>query len=176
MADVLISGRRSLYLVSKALEKAAPYFAPKILLNSSINEQKKLGTALCRNQNCQSWQSHHERIGYQVLTMNIYKYHPIYTQDGIRLGEAHCLYHRTKDIRPEWQLYASYVHVVSLEMGDDFFVPTAFIAGPDPETGKMVLTVPMHEVERQTWTRLPDFIWRREAKEEMLPEREEVVA
>ena len=101
--------------------------------------------------------------------MNIKKYAAVYTHDGIHLGEACCLYHRTQGVKPEWEQYASYVHVVSLEMGDDFYIPTDFIAEPDATRENIVLTLPMQEVERRTWTRIPDFIWHKEARKEMLP-------
>ncbi|MCI0398656.1 MAG: hypothetical protein L0332_34205 [Chloroflexi bacterium] len=108
--------------------------------------------------------------------MSIKKLDQVYTKDNRHLGKAHRLYHRTTEIRPKWEHYATYVHVESFELGDDFYVPTDFVAGRDPQTGYIILTVTGKKVENKTWTRLPDFILRGEARKEELAEREEYEA
>jgi hypothetical protein len=60
---------------------------------------------------------------------------------------------------------------VSFELGDDFYVPTDFVAGRDPQTGHITLTVTEKKVANKTWTRLPDFILHGEARQEELAER-----
>ncbi|HEX6385635.1 MAG TPA: hypothetical protein VF177_13270 [Anaerolineae bacterium] len=104
--------------------------------------------------------------------MRIKKLDQVYTKDNVHLGKAHCLYHRTTEIRPEWGYYATYVYMVSFQLGDDYYVPTDFIAGRDPHNGHIILTVTEKKVANNTWTRLPDFVARGDASKEELAERE----
>jgi len=95
--------------------------------------------------------------------MGIRKFDQVYTKDNRHLGVAHRLYHRLNDVRPEWEYYATYMLVESFKLGDDFYVPTDFVAGRNPQTGHIMLTVTENKVETNTWTRQPDFILRGEA-------------
>ena len=95
----------------------------------------------------------------------------VFTKDKRHLGVAQRLYHRTSDIRPEWEYYATYLLVESFALGDDFYVPTDFVAGRDPQTGHIMLNVTERKVENNTWTRRPDFILRGEARPEELVDR-----
>jgi len=100
--------------------------------------------------------------------MAIRKLDQVYTQDNRHLGVAQRLYHRITDIRPEWEYYATYMLVNSFAFGDDFYVPTDFVAGRDPQTGHIMLTVTGRNVETNSWTRQPDFVLRGEARQEEL--------
>lgn len=96
----------------------------------------------------------------------------VWTRDGQRLGQARLLYHRTaaaEPADPDLKLYPTYLYVVSLEIGDDYYIPTEFIAGHDPVSKRVTLTAPMADVLEETWTRIPDFVARGEAREEALP-------
>ncbi|HSM55886.1 MAG TPA: hypothetical protein VK879_07000 [Candidatus Sulfomarinibacteraceae bacterium] len=103
--------------------------------------------------------------------MEINKLDQVYTKDHHHLGVAHRLYHRTHDVRPGWKHYATYMLVQSFVQGDDFYVPTDFVAGRDSQTGHIVLTVTEKDVETKTWTRLPDFVLHGEASSEELADR-----
>lgn len=106
----------------------------------------------------------------EEIGVELYKDDEFWTNDGHQLGRAHHLSHRLQDVDPVLQLYATYVHVVSMDIGDDYYVPTEYIAGRS-EDGRVTLTVSMGEVQDLTWTRVPDFIIRGEAHDEALPEK-----
>ncbi len=93
----------------------------------------------------------------------------VWTQDDYRLGHPNRLFHRTDGIDPDLELYADYVHVMSFDLGDDFYIPTDFIDGRNPENGRITLTVPMETVLKNTWNRIPDFVVHKEAQAEELP-------
>ena len=101
--------------------------------------------------------------------LQLYKFDEIWTRDGYLLGEAYNLCHRTQDIDPVLQLYATYLYVVSFDIGDDYYVPLDFIAGREPD-GRVTLAVTMKQVQNRTWTRIPDFVARGQARHEALPE------
>lgn len=102
------------------------------------------------------------------MSVDIKKSEEIWTSDHRKLGQAHRLFHRQKDVNPELKLYATYLYVVSFEMGDDFYIPIEYINGRE-ENGRLLLNVSMNKVQDLTWTRLPDFIAKGEAKAEDLP-------
>lgn len=103
--------------------------------------------------------------------MDIKKLDQVYTRDRQQLGVAQRLYHRTHDVRPTWEHYATYILVQSYAQGDDFYVPTEFVSGRDPQTGHIALTVTEKDVETKTWTRLPEFVLHGEAGREELMDR-----
>lgn len=103
--------------------------------------------------------------------MDIKKHDQVYTRDRQQLGAAQRLYHRTRDVRPGWKHYATYILVQSFAQGDDFYVPTDFVGGRDPQAGHIVLTVTEKDVETKTWTRLPEFVLHGEASSEELSDR-----
>ena len=95
------------------------------------------------------------------------------TREGYPLGQAHSLYHRTpaaEPADPELKLYPTYLYVVSLDIGDDYYIPTDFIGGRDPESNRVTLTATMADVMDETWSRIPDFVARGQAHEEILPD------
>lgn len=91
----------------------------------------------------------------------------VWTEDGQKLGHPHRLYHRISSIDPALGYYASYLRVMSYDMGDDFYVPTDFIAGR--ADGQVRLSVSMKRVLQETWDRLPDFIPQGQASTEEIP-------
>ncbi|HEX6386481.1 MAG TPA: hypothetical protein VF177_17555 [Anaerolineae bacterium] len=107
------------------------------------------------------------------MTVELKRLDEVWTKDGERLGQARLLYHRTaaaEPADPDLKLYPAYLYVVSLEVGDDYYVPTLFIAGRDPGTNRVMLTATMADVMEETWSRMPDFVAHGQAREEALPE------
>ena len=95
------------------------------------------------------------------------------TSDGHRLGQAHALYHRTPAAEaadPDLKFYPTYLYVVSLDIGDDYYVPADFVAVRDPESNRVTLTATMADVMNKTWSRIPNFVARGQAREEVLSE------
>lgn len=93
----------------------------------------------------------------------------IWTQDGHRLGHPHRIYHRMDEINPALELYPAYVHVLSFDLGDDFYIPTDFLNGRNADSGHVLLSVPMETVLKNSWDRLPDFVIQKVARPEELP-------
>lgn len=103
-----------------------------------------------------------------MMDLKLRKLEDIWTNDGRLVGQAHSLYHRLGDVDPELKLYATYLLVISFEIGEDYYIPTDFIEGRDPETGRVMLSVDMLRILEETWERMPDFVARGEAKVEAL--------
>jgi hypothetical protein len=82
----------------------------------------------------------------------------VWTSDSVKLGVVHALHHRPNEIRPEDQLYGTYLEVYNFEIGDDYYVPLDFIASRDAEQRRLTLAVPMKEVMQRTWSRAPEFV------------------
>ena len=114
------------------------------------------------------------RAYVNISNMNMNRLDEVYTKDNQHLGAAQRLYHRTTEVRPELKYYETYMLVGSIALGDNFYVPTDFLAGRDPQTGRIVLSVTGRNVEKKTWTRLPDFILHGEARTEELAARTQV--
>ena len=102
------------------------------------------------------------------MTLNLKEKDEIWSKDGHRLGLANYVYHRTKDVNPQLELYERYLYVFSFDVGDDYYVPMDFITG-DKEHGRFTLTVTMDEAMAKGWSRLPDFILKGESVKEELP-------
>ena len=100
------------------------------------------------------------------MELKLKKLMDVWTKDGKHLGQAEHLFHRTEEIKPEWGFYPHYLYVFSFDVGDDYYVPTDFIAETN---GKVTLSVTMDEVMEKTWTRLPNFIMEGKAEKEDLP-------
>ncbi|MGD2050314.1 MAG: hypothetical protein PVH03_12495 [Chloroflexota bacterium] len=100
---------------------------------------------------------------------SINKLEEIWTAEDKKLGLAKYLYHRQSEINPKLQLYARYLEVENFEYGDDYYVPTDFIEGRDPESGKIRLSLSFDEVMKRTWFRMPDFIAHGDCRREELP-------
>ncbi|MBX3055510.1 MAG: hypothetical protein KF770_03470 [Anaerolineae bacterium] len=93
----------------------------------------------------------------------------VWTADGVCVGEAVRLHHRTHDVNPELKLYPSYLECRSIEMGGNVFIPTNFVADYDPAAHKVTLSVNIRTVQRETWERAPDFIAHHISQVEELP-------
>lgn len=93
----------------------------------------------------------------------------VWTADGVCIGEAVRLHHRTHDVNPELKLYPSYLECRSIEMGGNVFAPTEFVDDFDPAAGKVTLSVTIRTVQRETWERAPDFIAHHMSQVEELP-------
>jgi hypothetical protein len=110
------------------------------------------------------------------MPTEIRKLDEVWTSDDIRLGLAHRFFHRTRDVNPELQLYGSYLQVKNFDLGDDYYVPTDYMAGRDPASGRIRLSVPFRTAMAQTWTRLPQFVLMGLARREELAESEGAAA
>jgi hypothetical protein len=93
------------------------------------------------------------------MEANIKKLEETWTADGKKLGLTQSLFHREKDIKPDLQLYATYLEIEDYEFGEVFFVPTDYIAPREADDdGGLRLIVKYDEVMKRTWFRMPDFI------------------
>ncbi len=93
------------------------------------------------------------------MDTNIKKLEETWTADGKKLGLSQNLFHRENEIKPELQLYATYLEIEDYEFGGVFFVPTDYIAARDAaDEGGLKLTVKYAEVMKRTWFRMPDFV------------------
>jgi len=99
----------------------------------------------------------------------IYESDTVITADNYKLGQAVKLFHRHTDIDPEEELFAHYLMVANLEIGDEFYVPTDYLAAHDDAHGSHTLTLTLAEVKREQLTHLPRFIAFGQASEEALP-------
>lgn len=90
----------------------------------------------------------------------------VVTRDGRHLGLARRIFRRRQEINPQLKLYAAYLQTRSLESGEDYYIPTDFIAGN--EEGSIILTVDFNKVARETWSRMPDFVAHGDADKEEL--------
>jgi hypothetical protein len=93
----------------------------------------------------------------------------VVTADGVFLGKAVRLYHRVDEIDPELKLYAAYLGISNLKMGNQIFIPVDFIADYDPQNAQVTLTVSKSAAMSETWDREPTFIAGRRDTVENLP-------
>jgi hypothetical protein len=105
--------------------------------------------------------------GVKAMTFDIRKSDTVFTADGAELGAATTLY-----VRPEASLgrgdFDQYLMVVSLEEGNEYYIPTNFIDARASETGKVRLSLATAEIEESNLKQRPPFIERGEANEEAL--------
>ena len=94
----------------------------------------------------------------------------VWTADEQKLGLAQYLYHRTEDINPALQLYASYLEVEDFAYGATFYVPTDFLAEDETAPGRLVLSKTRAEAMQRTWFRMPEFVVRGQSRKEALPD------
>ena len=104
------------------------------------------------------------------METEIKKRDEVWTVDEQKLGMALQLFHRTGEINPALQLYASYLEVEDFDYGETFYVPTDFIAERQVETGRILLSKKRDEAMKLTWFRMPDFVAQGRSRKETLPE------
>lgn len=93
----------------------------------------------------------------------------VWTKDGKRLGRARRWHYRPEEeVHPDDLLFASYLEIENFELGDVFFVPDAYLTSADGSSDRVVVDATMWEVERRTWTRMPDFVIARRGRAAML--------
>lgn len=103
------------------------------------------------------------------MTLEIRASVPVYTADDEWVGDAFRLYKRLKDVNPQLKLYAYYLKVVNLRIGEDFFIPTDFIERYDAQTQRLVLRLTAKKMMQETVSRMPDFVAHGEAEVVPLP-------
>lgn len=96
------------------------------------------------------------------------KYADVFTADDQRLGLAMRIRHRKTDINPDLKLYAAYLEVSSIELGNNSYIPTDFIKSYDPGTNRVTLSVSLKTVISETWNRVPTFVVGRQDEVEEL--------
>ena len=104
------------------------------------------------------------------MEIDIRKQDEVWTTDEQKLGVAMQLFHRTDEINPSLQLYASYLEVENFEYGEVFYVPTDFITEREEESGRVMLGKERNEAMQLTWFRMPEFVAHGQYRKEVLPE------
>ncbi len=102
------------------------------------------------------------------MNLKINKLDEVWTADHIRLGLAERIFHREEGVNPDLELYGSYLEIENFDLGYNIYVPLDFIH--DHETMGVGITVTFEDVQRNTWSRTPNFIAHGEARTEELPE------
>ena len=98
------------------------------------------------------------------------RFSEVFTVDGERLGVSLRFIHRPiEDVNVEQKLFRSYLVVQSLPPAGPVYVPTVYVEGHDPATGRVTLAVDMNTVMNEVWNREPDFAAHGQAVAEELP-------
>lgn len=105
------------------------------------------------------------------MEIDIKRQDEVWTVDEQKLGVALQLFHRTDEINPSLQLYASYLEVGNLDYGEVFYVPTDFITERQVETGRLMVSKKRDEAMQLTWFRMPEFVAHGQYRQEGLPEK-----
>ncbi|MCB0540058.1 MAG: hypothetical protein KDE33_21250, partial [Bacteroidetes bacterium] len=88
--------------------------------------------------------------------------------DGHDIGHALRLHHRQNDVNPDLKLYGSYLELFSIPFGGATYIPTDFIRDYDPADNKLLLSVTLKDIAKETWNRMPLFIAHRQTTIEPL--------
>ena len=104
------------------------------------------------------------------MDLSIKRLEEVWTADNQKLGLTEAIYHRLEGANPDLRLYASYLNVQNFEYGDDYYIPTDFIQGREPETGRLLVKEKFITILQNTWTRMPDFIVHGQGRLEKLDE------
>lgn len=87
------------------------------------------------------------------------KHDTVFTSDEQCLGHVVRLYNRPiADVNPAQKLFAHYLLVSNLEIGDSFYIPTDYVTGRDDKEKQIALSLSMKEVAHETLTREPEFV------------------
>lgn len=85
----------------------------------------------------------------------MYRNTNVRTADGKILGKTHAYHLRVNQPEPELGLYPSYLMVVNIHIGDDFYIPTVFIDEEHSTQDEIRLTITEQEIQKKQYTRLP---------------------
>lgn len=102
------------------------------------------------------------------MTHNLKQNLPVLTTDEYKLGQAHTVYHREEAAKPERSLFSSYLMVVNMTIGDDYYVPTTYIDDTRDGEAAVWLTLTHDEIKEKQLTRLPQFVANDQFREEKL--------
>lgn len=92
------------------------------------------------------------------MQQNLKQNLPVLTADGYTLGQMHTLYHRNKPAEPENRLFAIYLMVVNFTIGDDYYVPAAYLDETKQDGTAVYLTLTRDDIKDKQLTRLPQFV------------------
>lgn len=104
------------------------------------------------------------------MTHNLKQNLPVLSADEYKLGQTHTLYHRQETTEPEDEPFNSYLMVVNMAIGDDYYVPTTYIDDTKNEETAVWLTLTHAEIKELQLTRLPQFVANHQFTEEKLAE------
>lgn len=84
----------------------------------------------------------------------------VYTADGEHLGNVVRVYTRTNDeeVNPKLKLFKHYMFLANESFGDDYYIPTFYIAQRDAKAKRINLTLTYKQVGKETLSRTPQFI------------------
>ena len=92
----------------------------------------------------------------------------VWTADSHDIGYAIRLHHRQNDINPDLKFYGSYLELFSILLGGATYIPTDYIRNYDPVDNKLLLSVTLKDIAKETWDRTPSFIAHHQATTEAL--------
>jgi hypothetical protein len=92
----------------------------------------------------------------------------VWTADGHDIGYATRLHHRQNEVNPDLKFYGSYLELFSIPLGGDTYIPTDYIRNYDPTDNKLLLSVTLNDIAKETWNRMPTFIAHHRATTEAL--------
>ena len=92
----------------------------------------------------------------------------VWTADGHDIGYSIRLHHRQNEVNPDLKLYGSYLELFSMLLGGATYIPTDYIRNYDPVDNKLLLSVTLKDIAKETWDRTPAFVAHGQATAEAL--------
>lgn len=94
------------------------------------------------------------------MDVPVQQHDAVYTADGEHLGNVVRVYTRPDDqeVNPKLKLFKHYMLLANEDFGDDFYVPTFYIAQRDDKAKRIDLTLKFKQVQQETLSRRPQFI------------------
>ncbi|MCA9979422.1 MAG: hypothetical protein KDD89_01255 [Anaerolineales bacterium] len=94
------------------------------------------------------------------MDVSVQKHDAVYTADGEHLGNVVRVYTQPDEheVNPKLKLYKHYMLLANESFGDDYYVPTFFIAQRDDKAKRVELTLKFKQVLHETMARKPQFI------------------
>jgi hypothetical protein len=92
----------------------------------------------------------------------------VWTADGHDIGYSIRLHHRQNEVNPDLKFYGSYLELFSMLLGGATYIPTDYIRNYDPVDNKLLLSVTLEDIAKETWDRTPSFIAHHQATTEAL--------